>query len=87
MSIEEGKAFYKKLILLAAGESLPDRTDSYEWITYDTWATMRARDEKLTSEVLKQAIVCVVAQVDEKRTKLTDMGALLKQRAKEGGIA
>ena len=36
MSLEEGKAFYARLIPLAKGKRLPDRSDPLEWITFDT---------------------------------------------------
>lgn len=86
MSLEDGKAFYHCLILLAKGEILPNRENPYEWITYDTFASMRKDDEALTEAVLQDAILCVTAQVDEARNCCTNMGALLKQRYKEGGV-
>ena len=36
MSMEEGKAFYARLIPLAKGTRLPDRSDPLEWIIFDT---------------------------------------------------
>ena len=48
MSLEEGKAFYYRLINLAKGKVLPNREDLYEWITYDTFVAMRVVDEHLT---------------------------------------
>jgi quinol monooxygenase YgiN len=86
MSLEEGKAFYYRLINLAKGKALPNREDPYEWITYDTFAAMRAVDEHLTKDVLQDAILCVEAQVDEARNQCVSMGTLLKQRYKEGGV-
>lgn len=86
MSFEDGKRFYQRLILLAKGKFLPDRENAYEWITYDTFASMRADDEALTEIVLREAMLCVNAQVDEARNHVVGMGALLKQRYKEGGI-
>ena len=86
MSFEDGKRFYQRLILLAKGKFLPDRENAYEWITYDTFASMRADDEALTEIVLREAMLCVNAQVDEARNHVVGMGSLLKQRYKEGGI-
>lgn len=86
MSLEAGKALYKRLIPIAKGNVLPDRTDAYEWITYDVWASMRAVDEVLTEAALQDAILCVNAQVDPARNSCAGMGSLLKQRYKEGGV-
>ena len=85
MSLEEGKAFYAKLIPLAKGARLPDRDDALEWITYDLFASMRDCDAGLTDEVLDGVILCLKAQVDTARTKCEDIGSLLRQRVKEGG--
>ena len=86
MTLQDGKAFYQRLILLAKGKALPNREDPYEWITYDTFATMRAVNEAQTEAVLQDAILCVTAQVDDARNHCVGMGALLKQRYKEGGV-
>lgn len=86
MSLSDGKAFYHRLVQLAKGKELPDRANPYEWITYDTFAGMRAVDEYLTNAVLQDAILCVEAQVDEARNSCTSMGDLLRQRYKEGGV-
>lgn len=86
MSLDDGKLFYQHLILLAKGKILPDRENGFEWITYDTFAAMRAVDEAQTEAVLQDAILCVTGQVDEARNHCVSMGALLKQRYKEGGV-
>ena len=85
MSLESGKTFYHRLILLAKGKFLPNREDAYEWITYDTFASMRAVDEHLTEAALQDAILCLEAQVDEARNRCVGMGSCLEQRYKEGG--
>ncbi|KAL8730354.1 MAG: hypothetical protein Q9166_004119 [cf. Caloplaca sp. 2 TL-2023] len=87
MSFTEGKAFYKRLTPIALGKTLPNRSDPYEWITYDTWESMRATDAELTEVVWQGALLCIMAQVDEARLKCPDLGSLLKHRAKEAGIA
>ena len=86
MSLQEGKAFYHRLILLAQGKALPNREDAYEWITYDTFASMRAVDEEQTNGIVQGAILCVLAQVDPARKQCVGMGQLLRQRYKEGGV-
>ena len=85
MSLEEGKAFYKNLVPIAMGKKLPNRSDPYEWITYDTWTSMRACDKELADGVLQGALNCIMAQVDSQRLACPDMGSLLKQRIQEGG--
>ena len=87
MSLEEGKAMYKKLIPIAMGNKLPNRSDPYEWITYDVFTSMRACDKELADQVLREALVCVTAQTDSGRHACPDMGSLLRQRIKEGGCA
>ncbi|MCJ1479457.1 hypothetical protein MMC13_008143 [Lambiella insularis] len=86
MSVEEGKALYKRLIPIAKGKVLPNRADPYEWITYDVWASMRAVDEGLTENTFQGALLCVNAQVDAARNSCVSMSSLLKQRYKEGGV-
>ncbi|KAL8781085.1 MAG: hypothetical protein Q9213_006167 [Squamulea squamosa] len=85
MSLEEAKAFYKRLIPIAKGEVLPDRTDPYEWITYDAWAGMRAVDEALTEATFEGAVICFSGQFNEARSSCVSMGSVLKQRVQEGG--
>ena len=87
MSLEEGKQFYKKLIPIAMGKKLPNRSDPFEWITYDTMTSMRACDKELADQVLREALVCITAQVDSVRFSCPDMGSLFRQRIKEGGCA
>lgn len=87
MTLKDGKDFYRRLIPIAMGKILPNRDDPYEWITYDTWEALRNTDQVLADQVLQQAFVCILAQVDEARLSCTDMGALLRQRTKEAGIA
>ena len=87
MSLEEGKAFYKKLIPIAMGKKLPDRNDAFEWITYDVFVSMRACDKELADQVLREALLCINAQVDSVRLACPDMATLFRQRIKEGGCA
>ena len=87
MDLEEGKQFYKGLIPIAMGKKLPNRSDPYEWITYDVFTSMRACDKELADQVLLEALVCINAQVDSVRLGCPDMGSLLRQRIKEGGCA
>ena len=87
MSLHEGKIFYKKLIPIAKGANFPDRSDPFEWITYDVWMAMRACDKELAEQVLEEALVCIKAQVDVERLACPNMGSLLRQRVKEGGCA
>ncbi|KAI4203815.1 MAG: hypothetical protein LQ348_001381 [Seirophora lacunosa] len=85
LSLEDGKALYKRLITLAEGRAQPDRTNPYEWMTYDVFAKMRAVDHDLTEAVFRAMALCVTSQVDEERNRYTGMRALLQQRCKESG--
>lgn len=87
MTFTEGKALYKNLTPIALGKTLPDRNKPLEWITYDIWKSMRATDAELTEVVWQGALLCIMAQVDDERTKCPDIGSLLKHREKEAGIA
>ncbi|KAL8675549.1 MAG: hypothetical protein Q9168_000061 [Polycauliona sp. 1 TL-2023] len=87
MSFAEGKALYKRLTPIALGKTLPNRNDPYEWMTYDTWKSLRDFDPELTEVVWEGALLCVTAQVDDARTRCPDLGSLLKHREKEAGIA
>jgi len=85
--MEEGKQLYRNLILLAMGVKKPDRDNAYEWITYDIFASMRACDKKLTDQMLRQALVCITAQVGDVRLNCTKQDQVIAQRIKEGGCA
>ena len=87
MDLEEGKMLYKKLIPIAMGKKLPNRSDPYEWITYDVFTSMRACDEELADQVFRGALVCITGQVDSGRLTCSDMGSLLRQRTREAGCA
>ncbi|KAI4115647.1 MAG: hypothetical protein LQ345_003804 [Seirophora villosa] len=87
LSLEDGKALYKRLITLAEGRAQPDRTSPHEWITYDVFAKMRAVDQDLTEAVTRGMTLCVTSQLDEERERSTGMRALLQQRCKEAGAS
>ena len=69
---------YKKLISIPMGNKLPNRSDPYEWITYDVFASMRACDQELADEVLREVLVCTTAHVDSERLTCPDMESLLR---------
>lgn len=87
MDLEEGKMFCKKLIPIAMGEKLPNRSEPYEWITYDVFTSMRACDKELADQVFQGALVSITGQVDSGRLTCSDMGSLLRQRTREAGCA
>ena len=86
MTLENGKAFYQRLILLAQGKTLPNREDAQEWITYDTFASLRAVDEEQANGIIQGVNLCFFAQVDPARKQCVGMGQLLRHRYKEGGV-
>lgn len=87
IDLEEGKTLCKKLIPIAMGQKLPNRSDPYEWITYDVFTSMRACDKELADQVVQGALVYFTGQVDSRRLTCSDMGSLLRQRMREAGGA
>ena len=86
MDVQEGKTFYKKLIAIAKGKIEPDEGNAVQRVTYEIWQSLRTKDEKLADDVLDGAILCLQAQVDERRLSCTNMKKLLEYRGEEGGV-
>ena len=88
MSIEEGKAFYQRIIALAKGERLPRKDAPIEIINAEVWQSLRAKDKRLANDVLNGAIVSYEAQVDSRRTGVfTDIGKYLEHTTRERAVA
>lgn len=86
LDVEEGKLFYKKLIGIAKGRLEPNKDDAVECITHEIWQELRSKDEKLADDVLDGAILCLEAQVDSRRLKVSSTKKLLEYRGEEGGV-
>ncbi|KAB8209383.1 Aristolochene synthase in complex with 12,13 Difluorofarnesyl diphosphate [Aspergillus parasiticus] len=87
MSFEDGSAYNEKLIPIARGDVLPDRTVPVEWIMYDLWESMRAHDKVLANEILEPVFTFMRAQTDKARLTIKEMGPYLVYREKDVGKA
>ncbi|KAI1309761.1 Aristolochene synthase in complex with 12,13 Difluorofarnesyl diphosphate [Xylaria venustula] len=87
MSLEDGQAYNNRLMDIARGDILPDRTIAAEYIFYDLWEGMRAHDLKLANEVLEPVFVFMRAQTDPTRLKPMNLDEYLQYREKDVGKA
>ena len=87
MSLDDGVIYNEKLMRLARGDELPDRSVPVEYLMYDIWESMRAHDKELAAEVLGPAFVFLRAQVDKQRLKPMDLRTYLKYREQDVGKA
>ncbi|KAF3002232.1 terpene cyclase [Neopestalotiopsis sp. 37M] len=87
MSLEDGKAYNAKLMPLARGDTLPDRSVPVEYMFYDLWDEMRAKDRDLANVILEPTFVFMRAQTDKIRTEITEFGQYLEYRERDVGKA
>ncbi|KAI0109098.1 Aristolochene synthase in complex with 12,13 Difluorofarnesyl diphosphate [Nemania sp. FL0031] len=87
MSLKEGEAYNKRLMDIARGDILPDRTIPAEYMFYDLWESMRAHDFKMANEVLEPVFVFMRAQTDSARLKPMNLEEYLEYREKDVGKA
>ena len=87
MSFDEAAAYNEKLMPIARGERLPDRTVPVEWVMYDLWESMRAHDRVLADEMLEPTFTFMRAQTDKSRLTIQEMGPYLTYREKDVGRA
>ena len=87
MSLEDGRAYNENLMPIIRGDVLPDRNVPVEWITYETWESIRAIDRKLADEMLEPAFTCMRAQTDTRRKNIMDFGEYLEYRDQDVGKA
>ncbi|CEJ91140.1 hypothetical protein VHEMI06873 [[Torrubiella] hemipterigena] len=87
MSFDEGSAYNERLMPLARGIGLPNRDDPAEWIMYDLWATMRAKDLELANGILEPTFEFMRAQTDKARLSIREMGEYLDYRERDVGKA
>ena len=87
MSFEEGQAYNDRLIPLARGSALPNRSVPVEYITYDLWENMRACDEKLANEILQPVFTFMKAQTDSTRKDINGLALYLQYREADVGKA
>ncbi|KAI3316783.1 Aristolochene synthase in complex with 12,13 Difluorofarnesyl diphosphate [Xylariaceae sp. AK1471] len=87
MSLEAGEAYNARLMDIARGDVLPDRTIAAEYIFYDLWESMRAHDLKMANDVLEPVFVFMRAQTDSTRLKPMNLDEYLQYREKDVGKA
>lgn len=87
MSFVDGSAYNDKLMPIARGDVLPDRSVPAEWIMYDLWESMRAVDKQLADDVLEPTFTFMRAQTDKARLTIQEMGEYLTYREKDVGKA
>lgn len=87
MSFEAGKEYNEKLMPIARGDVLPDRSVPVEYITYDLWESMRAFDRKLADEILEPVFTFMRAQTDPTRKREFGLGSYLQYREADVGKA
>ncbi|KAL4961629.1 Aristolochene synthase [Aspergillus stella-maris] len=87
MSFDEGEAYNAKLIPIARGDILPDRSVPAEFIFYDLWQSMRACDRELADAVLEPTFTFMRAQTDKVRKDITELNQYLEYREKDVGKA
>jgi aristolochene synthase len=85
MSLSDGKAYNNHLMPIASGHSLPDRSIPVEYIMYDLWEEMRAKDAKMANEVLEPMFTFMRAQTSPKRLKKMDLGEYFEYREQDVG--
>ncbi|KAK2616580.1 Aristolochene synthase prx2 [Conoideocrella luteorostrata] len=87
MSFEDGSAYNNKLMPIARGDVLPDRTVPVEWMMYDLWEEMRAKDKILADQILEPTFTFMRAQTDKSRLTISELGHYLTYREKDVGKA
>ncbi|KAL1311441.1 hypothetical protein AAFC00_001601 [Neodothiora populina] len=87
MSFEDGQAYNAKLMPIAQGVVLPDRSVPVENIFYDLWKSMRDHSETLANQVLEPTFTFMRAQTARTRLQISDLGRYLEYREKDFGKA
>ncbi|KAL4922808.1 isoprenoid synthase domain-containing protein [Aspergillus aurantiobrunneus] len=85
MSFEQGKAYNAKLMPIARGDVLPDRTVPVEFMLYDLWDAMRACDKGLADVVMESMFNFMRAQTDRVRKDIKDLKQYLEYRERDVG--
>lgn len=85
MSLADGEAYNNKLMPIARGDVLPDRSVPVEYMMYDLWESMRAHDLELANEILEPVFTFMRAQTDSTRLRKMDLKEYLDYREKDVG--
>jgi aristolochene synthase len=87
MSFDDGKKYNDHLMPIMRGDVQPDRSIPVEWMMYDLWDSMRAKDPTLADEILEPTFTFMRAQTDKTRLEIKGMGPYLEYREKDVGKA
>ncbi|KAI0483450.1 Aristolochene synthase [Xylaria cf. heliscus] len=87
MSLTEGSMYNEKLIKIARGDILPNRSEPAEFIMYDLWESMRSHDEELADCVLEPMFTFMRAQTDKARLEPMNLEEYFDYREKDVGKA
>jgi aristolochene synthase len=87
LSLAEGSAYNEKLIEIARGDLLPDRSIPVEYIMYDLWESMRAHDFELANCVLEPMFTFMRAQTDKARLEPMNLEEYFEYRERDVGKA
>ncbi|KAI9653416.1 MAG: hypothetical protein M1821_007081 [Bathelium mastoideum] len=87
MSLTDGAAYNAKLMTMCRGEDLPDRSRPVEWIMYDLWESMRAKDSTLVKELEEPVFLFMRAQTSKDRLQVNELGQYLTYRQGDVGQA
>lgn len=87
MSLDKGRLYNARLLALMRGGAQPDRTVAAEWMTYDTWESMRACDASLADTILGPMEDFMTAQTEDTRLRKMTMGEYLEWRGRDVGAS
>ncbi|KAF2228967.1 Aristolochene synthase in complex with 12,13 Difluorofarnesyl diphosphate [Viridothelium virens] len=85
MSLADGEAYNNKLMPIARGDVLPDRSVPVEYIMYDLWDSMRKHDRDMANEILEPVFTFMRAQTDAKRLRRMDLKEYFEYRERDVG--
>ncbi|KAI0182247.1 Aristolochene synthase from penicillium Roqueforti [Xylaria flabelliformis] len=85
MSLADGTAYNAKLVPVCRGEVLPNRNDAVEWILYDLFEEMRAKDKVLADECLEPTFEFLRSQTEDTRKHVSQLAPYLDYRYRDIG--
>ncbi|TRX96865.1 hypothetical protein FHL15_002171 [Xylaria flabelliformis] len=85
MSLTDGTAYNAKLVPVCRGEVLPNRNDAVEWILYDLFEEMRAKDKVLADECLEPTFEFLRSQTEDTRKHVSQLASYLDYRYRDIG--
>ncbi|KAI9685125.1 MAG: hypothetical protein M1822_004712 [Bathelium mastoideum] len=87
MSFTEGGAYNERLMAMCRGDESPDRSKPVEWMMFDLWESMRAKDNILADELQEPVFLFMRAQTSKDRLEVQELGQYLTYRQGDVGQA